>query len=41
MKKICDVCIRAPATAIYKIQEYNLPVYHTICAMVEAEFFNE
>lgn len=26
-------------TETYKIQEYHLPVYHVVCAMLEVEFF--
>jgi D-sedoheptulose 7-phosphate isomerase len=39
MKDLCDVCIRVPATATYKVQEYHLPVYHALCAMIETDFF--
>lgn len=34
---ICDIVIRAPAIKVYRIQEYHLPIYHTLCAMLEAE----
>ncbi len=37
--KNCDVCIRLPATETFKIQELTLPVYHCLCAMLEADFF--
>lgn len=36
---LCDVCIRVPETETYKIQELHLPVYHTLCLMVEERFF--
>ncbi len=36
----CDVCIRLPETETFKIQELTLPVYHCLCAMLEADFFN-
>lgn len=39
LKDLCDAAIRVPADETYKIQEYHLPVYHALCAMVEAEFF--
>ncbi len=39
MKALCDLIICVPATSTPKIQEYHLPVYHTLCAMLEAEFF--
>lgn len=39
LKDICDCCICVPSTETFKIQEYHLPVYHTLCAMVEEYFF--
>lgn len=39
MKELCDVTIKVPASETYKIQEYHLPVYHALCAMIEEEFF--
>ena len=38
---LCDVTIKAPSDETYRVQEYHLPVYHALCAMVEAEFFEE
>lgn len=40
LKELSDVCIRVPATETYQAQELHLPVYHAICATVEAHFFN-
>ena len=40
LKDICDITITMPSCETYKIQEYTLPVYHAVCAMVESEFFN-
>jgi phosphoheptose isomerase len=40
MDKICDVNIKVPAKETYRIQEYHLPIYHALCAMLEEEFFN-
>jgi D-sedoheptulose 7-phosphate isomerase len=34
-----DVSIIVPETETYKIQELHLPVYHTLCLMVEEYFF--
>lgn len=34
-----DVCIRVPETETYKIQELHLPVYHSLCLMLEERFF--
>lgn len=36
---LCDVVVRVPATEVYLIQEYHLPIYHTLCRMLEVEFF--
>lgn len=33
---LSDVAIRVPETDTFKVQEYHLPVYHCLCAMVEA-----
>jgi len=34
-----DAAIRVPAEETYRVQEYHLPVYHALCAMLEAELF--
>jgi D-sedoheptulose 7-phosphate isomerase len=39
MKAVCDCCVCVPETEIYKIQELHLPVYHSICLMLEEYFF--
>jgi phosphoheptose isomerase len=39
MKDLCDVSIKAPADETYRIQEYHLPIYHALCAMIEVEVF--
>lgn len=41
LNSLADVCIKAPASETYRIQEYHLPIYHCLCAMVECEFFEE
>ena len=38
--KICDVTIRVPACDTFRVQEYHLPVYHALCAMLEVEMFS-
>jgi D-sedoheptulose 7-phosphate isomerase len=38
--EICDVTIRVPACETFRVQEYHLPVYHTLCAMLEIEMFS-
>jgi D-sedoheptulose 7-phosphate isomerase len=35
-----DVCVRVPANIVWEIQEYHLPVYHTLCLMLEDHFFH-
>jgi len=34
-----DAPIRVPANETYLVQEYHLPVYHALCAMLEEELF--
>ena len=41
LKEISDICICAPETETYKIQELHLPIYHEICAQVEKHFFSD
>ena len=41
LKDMSDVCIKAPQTETYMIQELHLPIYHCLCAMLGADFFNE
>jgi D-sedoheptulose 7-phosphate isomerase len=41
MLAFCDLCVCVPANETPLIQELHLPVYHTICAMLEAAFFEE
>ena len=41
LKKYCDVAICVPADETPRIQELHLPVYHTLCAMLENHFFGE
>ena len=38
-KPLCDVCIRVPANDTTLVQERHLPIFHTLCAMLEDEFF--
>ena len=40
LSALADVCIRAPSADTAKVQEYHLPIYHCLCAMLEAEFYN-
>lgn len=36
---LCDVSVIVPANETYRVQEYHLPIYHALCAMLENEFF--
>jgi D-sedoheptulose 7-phosphate isomerase len=37
----CTVTVRAPFTAAADVQEAHLPIYHCLCAMLEAAFFGD
>ena len=39
LKRLSDVCIRAPSRETFRAQEYHLPVYHCLSLMLEDEFF--
>ena len=39
LRELCDVCLIVPGSTTADIQEYHLPVYHTLCAMLEEHFF--
>lgn len=39
LAEISDAVIKVPSTVTAEIQEYTLPIYHTLCAMLEAEHF--
>jgi D-sedoheptulose 7-phosphate isomerase len=39
MAALCDILIAVPATRTFEIQELHLPVYHCLCATLEAHFF--
>lgn len=39
LKHMSDVCIKAPQTETYMIQELHLPIYHCLCLMLEDRFF--
>lgn len=40
LSELCTVCLRLPENETFKIQELTLPVYHALCAMVEATYFD-
>ena len=39
LSEIADAAIKVPETETYKVQELHLPVYHAICAALEAALF--
>jgi D-sedoheptulose 7-phosphate isomerase len=41
MKKYCDILINVPDVRTAYVQELHLPVYHTVCLIVENHFFNQ
>ena len=40
LSSVADVCIKVPAKETYLIQELHLPVYHAVCAQMEADLFD-
>lgn len=40
LKALTDICICAPETATHKVQELHLPIYHSLCLMLEDTFFD-
>ncbi len=38
---LADICIRVPRDEVFQVQELHLPVYHVLCAAVEADLFGE
>lgn len=41
LSAFADVCIKAPQSETYMVQELHLPIYHCICLMLEERFFGE
>lgn len=41
MNHFCDILINVPGTRTAFVQELHLPVYHTLCLMVENHFFGK
>jgi D-sedoheptulose 7-phosphate isomerase len=39
IKKLATTTICVPSNETFRIQEYHLPIYHYLCAMVEKRFF--
>ena len=36
-----DLAVHAPEKTTYKVQEYHLPLYHTLCIMLERTFYGK
>ena len=41
MKDFCDILINVPGRRTAFVQEFHLPVYHTLCLMIEHSFFGK
>lgn len=41
IEALCDVIIEVPGRKVSDIQELHLPIYHTLSAMLEEEFFGD
>lgn len=41
LAKHVDLLLDVPAWETYRVQEMHLPLYHALCAMIEAEMFGE
>ena len=39
LRELSDVCLIVPARMTADIQEFHLPIYHALCAMLEEHFF--
>lgn len=40
LRELADVAICVPATTVPTIQELHLPIYHTLCQLLEERFFS-
>lgn len=39
LSTLADVCVRVPRDEVFQVQELHLPLYHILCAAVEADMF--
>ncbi|MDO4978957.1 MAG: SIS domain-containing protein [Candidatus Saccharibacteria bacterium] len=39
LSALADVCIKAPSSETYKVQEFHLPIYHCLSLMLEDKYF--
>ena len=37
--ELANVCVRVPENETFRVQEMHLPIYHALCAAIEAELF--
>ena len=40
LAKSVDIAIRAPADKTRRVQELHLPIYHTLCSMIETHYYH-
>lgn len=40
LAQFCDLCLKAPATETFRVQEFHLPIYHSLSLMLEDAFFD-
>jgi len=41
LARICDLCLRAPASETSEVQVWHLRAYHLLCALLEAELLGQ
>ena len=41
LSALCDVTVKLPAHTTFAVQEYTLPLYHALCAALEAALFEK
>lgn len=41
LEHMSDICVKAPQSETYMVQELHLPIYHCLCLMLEEKFFAE
>jgi len=39
--RAAEIVIKAPASETFRVQEYHLPLYHALCAMIETELWGD
>ena len=41
LSRHADILLTVPERETYRVQELHLPLYHALCAMLEAEMYGE